>query len=80
MSTLSLDDQLYKQAVAAAGAQGMSVEQFVSKALRQAVGKLPSYGTLRRTARHGLPVIIVGNDVVPIDPLSVRQSLEEEGF
>jgi hypothetical protein len=37
MSTLTVDDELYRQATEAAVAQGQTVDEFVGEALRQAL-------------------------------------------
>jgi hypothetical protein len=76
MSTLTVDDDLYQQASAAAAAQGKTVDEFVGEALRQALSR----SGVRRTVRNGLPVMIVLDGTPVIDPAKIRQHLEEEGF
>jgi hypothetical protein len=76
MSTLTIDDELYQRATEAAVAQGKTVDEFVGEALRQALSMVG----VRRTVRNGLPVMIVSDDTLHIDPAKVRQCLEEEGF
>jgi hypothetical protein len=76
MSTFTVDDELYQRATEAAAAQGKSVDEFVGEALRKALSMVG----VRRTVRNGLPVMIVSSDTPPIDPATVRQCLEEEGF
>jgi hypothetical protein len=71
-----LDDELYKQATEAAAAQGKTVDEFVSEALRKALSGVG----VRRRVRNGLPVMIVSGDTPPIDLGKVRQCLEEDGF
>jgi hypothetical protein len=36
--------------------------------------------SVRRTVRNGLPVMVVGDNIILVDPVKVRQCLEEEGF
>lgn len=76
MPSLTVDAELYQQATEAAAAQGKSVDQFVDEALRQALSRIG----VRRTVRNGLPVMVVSGDIPAIDPVKVRQSLEEESF
>jgi hypothetical protein len=76
MSTLTVDDDLYQQASEAAAAQGKTVDEFVGEALRQALSR----SGVRRTVRNGLPVMIVLDGTLVIDPAKIRQHLEEEGF
>lgn len=76
MPDLTLDADLYQQAMEAAAAQGKTVDKFVDEALRQAL----SMTGVRRTVRNGLPVMVVGRDIHAIDPARIRQSIEEEGF
>ena len=76
MPRLMLDAELYQQATEAAAAQGKSVDQFVDEALRQVLAQIG----VRQTVRNGLPVMVVSDDVPPIDPANIRQCLEEEGF
>jgi len=76
MSTLTVDDALYQRATEAAAAQGKTVDEFVSEALRQALAMV----SVRRTVRNGLPVMVVSDDTPAIDLTKVRQCLEEEGF
>ena len=76
MPSLTVDAELYQQATEAAAAQGKSVDKFVDEALRQALSRVD----VRRTVRNGLPVMVVSGDIPAIDPVKVRQSLEEEGF
>jgi hypothetical protein len=76
MSTLTVDDELYQRATEAAAAQGKTVDEFVGEALRKALSMVG----IRRTMRNGLPVMLVSDDISPIDPAKVRQYLEEEGF
>lgn len=76
MSTLTVDDDLYHQASEAAAAQGKTVDEFVGEALRKALSMVG----VRRTVRNGLPVMVVHDDIPVIDPMKVRQHLEEEGF
>jgi hypothetical protein len=76
MSTLTVDDELYKRASEVAAAQGKTVDEFVGETLRQVLSTVD----IRRTIRNGLPVMVVGDDTPLIDPAKVRQCLEEEGF
>jgi hypothetical protein len=76
MSTLTVDDELYQRATEVAAAQGKTIEAFVNEALRQALSMIG----IRRTVRNGLPVMVVRDDTLAIDPAKVRQRLEEEGF
>jgi hypothetical protein len=76
MSTLTVDDELYRRATEAAAAQGKTVDEFVGEALRKALSMVG----IRRTVRNGLPVMIVRDDTPRIDPAKVRQCLEEEDF
>jgi hypothetical protein len=55
---------------------GKTVDEFVGEALRKALSMVG----IRRTMRNGLPVMLVSDDIPPIDPAKVRQYLEEEGF
>jgi hypothetical protein len=71
MSTLTVDDELYKRATEAAAAQGKTIDEFVGEALRQALAMVG----VRRTMRNGLPVMVVSGDI-PMDPAKVRQCLE----
>ena len=56
--------------------QGRTADEFVDEALRKALSMVG----VRRTVRNGLPVMIVGDDIPPIDPAKVRQCLGDEGF
>jgi hypothetical protein len=76
MSSLNVDSALFEQTKAIATAQGMTVEQYVEEALRQAVGKVVPH----KRMRNGLPVMVVNGKAPAIDPRVVRQSLEEYGF
>ena len=75
MTTIQIDDGLSQEAARAAAAQGKSLEEFASDALRQAV----TGAVVRWTTRNGLPVI----DSIPpavIDPEAISVLLQEEGF
>jgi len=76
MSTLTVDDELYRRAIEAAAAQGKTVDAFVDEALRKALAMVG----VRRTVRNGLPVMVVSHDTATIDPATVRRCLEEEGL
>ena len=76
MSTLTVDEALYQQAIEAAAAQGKTVDEFVSEALRKALSMVCG----RRTVRNGLPVMVVSDDTPHIDPAKIRRCLEEDGF
>ncbi len=76
MPRLTVDAELYQQAKEAAAALGKTVDRFVDEALRQALSRVG----VRRTVRNGLPVMVVSSDIPAIDPATVRQCLEEEGF
>lgn len=76
MSTLTVDEALYQQASEAAAAQGKTLDEFVSEALRRALSMVG----VRRTVRNGLPVMVVSDDTPPIDPAKIRRCLEDEGF
>jgi hypothetical protein len=76
VSTLTVDDELYQRATEAAAAQGKTVDEFIDDALRKALSMVG----VRRTVRNGLPVMVVGDDISPIDPGKVRRCLEDEGF
>jgi negative regulator of replication initiation len=76
VSTLTVDDELYQQAIEAAAAQGKTIDEFVGEALRKALSMVG----VRRTVRNGRPVMIVSNATPPIDPAKVRRCLEDEGF
>ncbi len=76
MPRLTVDAELYQQAKEAAAAQGKTVDRFIDEALRQALSRVG----VRRTVRNGLPVMVVSSDIPAIDPATVRQCLEEEGF
>lgn len=76
MTTLNMDDALFRQAREVATERGESVDEFVAGAVRQAV----SQSRVRRTVRNGLPVMVVNDGATKIDPSKVRDCLEEEGF
>ncbi len=81
MSTVTVDDQLYRRTIEVAKAQGKTVDEFVSDALRQVVGQSPAQAAVvRGSNRNGLPVMVVSNTVPAIDPRKVRELMEEEGF
>jgi hypothetical protein len=81
MSTVIVDDQLYRRTIEMANAQGKTVEEFVSDALRQVVDQtVPRAAVVRRSSRNGLPVMVVSDTVPAVDPQKVRKSIEEEGF
>lgn len=75
MTTLTIDDELSRQAQQAAAAQGKSLDQFVREVLEQAVAT-PG---VRLKTRSGLPVIDV-TPAIPIDPQAVQRVLAEDGF
>lgn len=76
MTTLSVDDELFQLASEAAAAQGKSVDEFADEALRSAVSRT----SVRQSMRNGIPVMIAGKGIPPIDPARIRQAIEEEGF
>jgi Arc/MetJ family transcription regulator len=76
MSMLTIDDELYQQALEAAAVQGKTVDAFIAEALRHALALVG----VRRTVRNGLPVMVVSSDTPTIDLTKVRRCLEEEGF
>lgn len=76
MSTIPLDDDLLRRAAEAAAAQGKTVEEFVSEAVRSS---LRSAG-VRCIVRNDLPVMVVGDATPPVDVVKLRRSIEEEGF
>jgi hypothetical protein len=76
MTTLAVDDELYRLAREAAAAQGETVDEFVGNVLRQALAS----PRLRETVRNGLPVMVVSGPTSTIDPARIRRCLEEEGF
>jgi len=81
MSTVTVDDQLYRRTIEVANARGMTVDEFISDILRRVVGQTVSQPiVIRRSSRNGLPVMIVNNTVPPINPGKVREMIEEEGF
>ena len=55
VSTLTVDDELYRRATEAAAAQRKTVDEFVGEALRKALSMVG----VRRTVRNGLHVIAV---------------------
>jgi hypothetical protein len=61
VSTLAVDDELYRRAAEAAAAQGKTVDEFVGEALRKALSMVG----VRRTVRNGLPVMVVSDDTPP---------------
>lgn len=75
MSTVTVDQELFQRACEAAAAQGKTVEVFVDETLRQALAGVG----LRRTLRHGVPVMVVSPETPAIDLVQVRRWLEEEG-
>jgi hypothetical protein len=81
MSTVSVDEQLYLRTIELARTQGKTIEEFVTEALRKAVGEaIPQAGSPRRSTRNGLPVMVANGAIPVIDPTKVRESIEEEGF
>ena len=76
MSTLSLDDFLYKRTAEAAAAHGMTVDAFVAETLRAALER----ESIVRATRSGIPTLVVAPTVPLIDPQRVQSSLAEEGF
>jgi len=81
MSTVSVDDQLYRKTFEVAIAQGKTVDQFVQETLEQAVAQTASNSVgVRRSTRNDLPVMIVGDTAPPIDPAKVREAIEEQVF
>jgi hypothetical protein len=81
MSTVSLNDQLYRKTFEVAIAQGKSVEQFVQETLEQAVAQTaPKSLDIERSTRNDLPVMIVSDAASPIDLAKVRDAIEEHGF
>jgi hypothetical protein len=75
MTTVMIDDELGKKARQAAAAQGKSLDQFVNETLQVAIDQPAA----RLEFRNGLPVVHVPF-AKPIDPLVVRNLIEEEGF
>jgi hypothetical protein len=76
MTTLAVDDELYRLAREAAAAQGRTVDEFVGSVLREAL----SPPRLQQTVRNGLPVMVLSTSVPRIDPAKIRRQLEEDGF
>ncbi len=76
MATVSVSSELFQQASSVAAAQGRTVEEFAEEALRNAVADM----SVRQELRNGIPVMMVGKGVPPIEPSLIRQSIEEEGF
>ena len=75
MTALLVDDEVYELASKAAAAQGRTVEDFVCATLREALSR----DDVMRSARNGLPVMLVGDETPRIDPERVRRCIEEEG-
>jgi hypothetical protein len=75
VTTLTIDDELSRQACAAAAAQGKSLDEFVREVLQDAV-RSP---VIRRKSRNGLPVVMVCPPT-PIESQAVADALGEEGF
>jgi plasmid stability protein len=75
MTTLTIDDELGRQARRMAAAQGKSLDEFVRDALQRAVGT----AAVNVKERNGLPVIDVSPPMA-IDPHCVQNALQEDGF
>jgi hypothetical protein len=75
MTTVLISDELGNKARQAAAAQGKSLDQFVSETLQGAIDQ----PAVRLEFRNGLPVVHIPF-AQPIDPLVVRNLIEEEGF
>jgi hypothetical protein len=76
VTTLTIDDELGRLVGEAASARGKTLDEFAGEALRRAVCE---EGGVRRVMRNGLPVMLVSDERVAIDPDRVRRCLEEEG-
>lgn len=76
MTTVSLNNELYRQASEVAAAQGKTMDQFVGEALQQAV----AIASVRQSIRNGLPVMMVGKQAAQVDLNKVRDLLQEDGF
>ena len=76
---LMLDDELYRAACSEAQTRGKSLSDFVADVLRRAVAG-PASTSVRQIARNGVPVIVVPQGTPAINPSTVRQAIEEDGF
>ena len=76
MTAIAIPDDLSREVAAVATAQGQTTEQFVSQVLTQAVHT----ARLSSTTRDGLPVMLAAEGTPPINPATVRELLEEQGF
>jgi len=76
MTSLMVDNDLYRRTREAAAAQGKTVDEFVGEVLERALADVAA----RREIRNGLSVIVVPETAPRIDPARVRRTLEEEGF
>jgi len=77
VTTLTIDEELARLLVEAASARGKTLEQFADEALRRVISE---NGGVRRTARNGIPVMLVGDEQAAIDPEKIRLCLEDEGL
>jgi hypothetical protein len=75
-ATVSLDEMLFAAAKQAAAARGQTFDEFVAEAVTAAV---QNPATVRFSNRNGLIVIEPASDVPAIDPIRVRQLVEEGG-
>ena len=76
-TTVSLDESLYQAASQTAAARGQTFDEFVATAVTAAV---QSPAKIRFSNRNGLIVIEPAPDAPPIDPIRVRQLVEEGVF
>ena len=76
-ATVSLDEALFAAAKQTAANRGQTFDEFVAAAVTAAVHHPAK---VRFANRNGLTVIEPASDIAPIDPIQVRQLVEEGVF
>jgi len=76
MVSITITDELSREIAVAAQVQGQTPEEFVIEALTRAVWP----GEFVLSTRNGLPVMVAPPGTPPMDPATIREAIEEDGF
>lgn len=81
MSTVNLDESLYRRTIEVALAKGQSVDEFVSEAVRRVIEVVPTFpAAFQRTSKNGIDVLILNGATPSLDVREARRTIEEQGL
>lgn len=81
MSTVTLDESLYRRTIEVALAKGQSVDEFVSETVRRVIEVVPMPPvTCQRASKNGIDVLILNGTTPSLDIREARRAIEELGF